>query len=60
MRRVQQSMEIDGGERFDAREEFAVGAEVADKLPEPSIQLGGQIFESGWQLTQTDLEGVSS
>lgn len=41
-------MEIDGGERSDAREEFAVGAEAADKLPEPSIQLGEQIFENRW------------
>ena len=60
MRKVQQSMEIDEGERSDVHEEFAVGAELADRLPEPSIQLGEQIFENGWQSTQTDLEGASS
>ena len=53
-------MEIDEGERSDVHEEFAVGAELADRLPEPSIQLGEQIFENGWQSTQTDLEGASS
>ena len=53
-------MEIDEGGRSDVHEEFAVGAELADRLPEPSIQLVEQVFENGWQLTQKDLEGVSS
>ena len=51
-------METDEGERSDVHAEFAVGAEVADRLPEPSIRSGNQIFEIGWQLTRTDLAGV--
>ncbi len=53
-------MEIDEGEKFDVPEEFAVGAEVADRLPEPSIRAGNQAFEIGWQLTRADLEDVSN
>ena len=60
MRKVRQSTGIDEGERSDVHEVFVAGAELADRLPEPSTQFGEQIFENGWQLTQTDLEGVSS
>ena len=40
-------MEIGEGERSDVHEEYAVGAEVADRLPEPSIRLEEQIFVNG-------------